>query len=718
MLLCEICETMPAPWKIEGRLLCVQCYFKKMRKGELPSFKELGAKKYIDPINSIPYENQENSEGKKMNMFKKEKVNANATQQMEFGTNLNAEAKNKNLDPVLLREKEIERMIRILSRRNKNNPMILGEPGVGKTAIVEGLVQKIVSKEVPKELQNKQIISLNMSNVVAGTKFRGEFEERLKKIIDKTKKDKSIILFIDEIHTLIGAGGAEGAIDASNILKPALSRGEIQIIGATTVDEYVKHMEKDAAFDRRFQRIDLKEPTVEEAIAIMNGLKGKYEEYHGVTITDDAVRSSVELSHKYITGRCLPDKAIDLLDEACAYKKIEQTKIPNHIEEYKKEVEDMNGEKEQYIFNENFDEFQKAMQKETELLKKLTKEKKRYEKKKKENSTIVIEDVAKIVSESTGIPVSKLTKEEKEKTKLLHQELKKDVKGQDEAVEKIAKAIRRNKLGFKDPKRPVGVFLFLGPTGVGKTELAKSVAKTVYGSEDNMIRFDMSEFMEKSSVSRLIGSSPGYIGYEEGGKLTNALKRQPYSLVLFDEVEKAHPEVFNIMLQLFDEGRITDGKGKVVDAKNAIFILTSNVGSEVYRDKKGSLGFSTGKNEAEKALKDKVREKLKGKFTPEFLNRLDEVMIFNELTQETMEEISQQRMKKLVEQMKSLDYHITYKSNVVKHLAKIGLNPDYGARQLKREIENIKDVIADVVLQDESKKEIELIVKNDEILAK
>lgn len=719
--LCELCESRYAILKFttkkkQNLSICLRCYKDKVKTGEFPTISELGVEYYKQVIGSIPPENPTEVKGvRKMSQTGSKKSVATPTLD-SLAKDLTEMASEGNLDPVLARNNEIERTIRILSRRSKNNPVLVGEPGVGKTAIVEGLAQRIIDGDVPDSLLNKKLYVLNMGNVVAGTKYRGEFEDRMKKMIDEMKSAGNIILFIDEIHTMVGAGGAEGAVDASNLLKPSLSRGELQLIGATTLEEYTKYIEKDSALERRFQKVDVGEPTLENAKMILVGLKKKYEEFHNINIEDDAVFAAVELSEKYINDRFLPDKAIDVLDEACAAKKLSISAKPQNIEELEKELEEVMKLKDEKIIENDFDEVKAAKKKEDALRKKMKKIQEQEEKKMEEQRTVTREDIAKVVGEWTGIPVNRISQGEKEKLKTLAEDLKASVKGQNEAIEIIAKSIRRNKLGLKDPKRPAGVFLLLGPTGVGKTELAKSIANLIYGSEDNMIRFDMSEYMEKHSASKLIGSPPGYVGYDEGGKLTKLLRRKPYSIVLFDEIEKAHPDIFNLLLQLFEEGRITDAKGRVIDGKNAIFLMTSNAGSEVYSANKTTLGF--GQVDENKSLQEKVTEILKKKFAPEFLNRLDDTLIFNKLPETVMEEIAEKMVNESVSQMEAQNIKVTFTKEVIKYLAKKGFDPQYGARTLRREIEKVKDIIADELLENEDKKELIVDFVEEKLIVK
>lgn len=700
--ICHICDSRYAILNLSSKVgetlsICLRCFKDRVETGEFPTVEELGVDFIKQVINSLPPE--QNAQKSEKNYPVKAKRKYKTLYVEQFGKDLTYDASQGKLDPVIGREKEIEHAVRILSRRSKNNPVLVGEPGVGKTAIVEGLAQRIVNQEVPKDLKDKRVIVLNMGNVVAGTKYRGEFEERMKKIIDEVTEEGNVILFIDEIHTMIGAGGAEGAVDASNILKPALSRGEIQLVGATTLEEYRKYIEKDAALERRFQKIVVEEPTPEEAIEILTGLKPKYEEYHGVMITEEAIDYAVQLSKKYIADRFLPDKAIDLVDEACANKKIDLHRKPKMMADLEKTLARVLTKKEKAIFDQDFEGAKKAKKDEEKINRQLKKIAQEQQEKVQTETFIDREDIAYIVAEWTGIPVLQLSKEEKVRLKTLEEDLNAYVKGQKEAIHAISRSIRRNKMGLKSPTRPAGVFLLLGPTGVGKTELAKSVAKLIYGSEDNMIRFDMSEFMEKHSVSKLIGSPPGYVGYEDEGKLTKLLRRKPYSLVLFDEIEKASPDVFNLLLQLFEEGRITDSKGRVIDGKNAIFLMTSNAGSELYSQAKPGLSFVQENEDA--SLKEKIGKRLKDTFRPEFLNRLDDTLIFNRLSKDVMESIAQRMIDQLVAQMDEQNLTLKFTDKYIEYVAEKGFDAEYGARPLRREIDKVKDMIADKLIETE-----------------
>ncbi|MBG9772202.1 ATP-dependent Clp protease ATP-binding subunit [Brevibacillus laterosporus] len=610
-------------------------------------------------------------------------------------------AKEGSLDPVIGRQKEIERVIQVLSRRTKNNPVLIGEPGVGKTAIAEGLAQKIVNNEIPETLRDKRVMTLDMGTVVAGTKYRGEFEDRLKKIMDEIRQAGNIILFIDELHTLIGAGGAEGAIDASNILKPALARGELQCVGATTLDEYRKYIEKDAALERRFQPIQVDEPTPEDAIKILSGLRDRYEAHHRVKITDEAIDQAVKLSDRYISDRFLPDKAIDLIDEAASKVRLQSFTVPPNLKELEVRLEEVRKEKDAAVQSQEFEEAAALRDKEQKLREELDSTKKDWkERQGKLNMEVTPEDIAHVVANWTGIPVLKLKEEETERLLKMEDILHDRVIGQDEAVKSVARAVRRARAGLKDPKRPIGSFIFLGPTGVGKTELARAVAETLFGDEDAMIRVDMSEYMEKHTTARLVGAPPGYVGYDEGGQLTEKVRRKPYSVILLDEIEKAHPDVFNILLQVLDDGRLTDSKGRTVDFRNTVVIMTSNVGASMIR-KNSSLGFTT--NDSEKKyqdMKDKVMEELKRSFRPEFLNRIDEIIVFHSLEQEHIEKIvtlmTEDLRKRLVEQ--EIDFNLSEEAKKI--LAKEGFDPAYGARPLRRAIQrNIEDRLSEELLK-------------------
>ena len=620
----------------------------------------------------------------------------------EFGTDLTLAAQEQRLDPVVGREKEVERVIQILARRTKNNPVLIGEPGVGKTAIAHGLAQKIVDSEVPDILENKKIIQLDMGLLIAGTKYRGEFEERLKKIMDEIRHAGNIILVIDEMHTLIGAGAAEGAIDAANILKPALSRGEIQVIGATTLDEYRKYIEKDSALERRFQTVIVDQPSIEETIEIIKGLKQKYEEHHKLIISDEAIVAATELSSKFITERFLPDKAIDIIDEAASKVRLNVSALPPEGKELDKELKAIIKEKEDAIRNQEFERASDLRDDEANLKEKIHEISEQWRATQDENKpTVGVEEVAQVIATITGIPVTKITEAESEKLLKLEQTLHGRVIGQSDAVVSLAKSIRRARVGLKAPNRPIGSFIFSGPTGVGKTELAKALAEAVFGSEDNMVRIDMSEFMEKHATSKLIGSPPGYVGYDDGGNMCEIIRKKPYSVVLFDEIEKAHPDTFNIMLQILDDGRLTDSKGRHINFKNTIIIMTSNVGASMITNTQ-KLGFSVSgddKKDRYEKLKDTVHEELKKAFRPEFLNRVDDIIVFAHLNQEEIREIVDLMLKDLFKRLSERDLTIEVTDAAKDYLAKEGYSETYGARPLRRVIQKkVEDVLAEEIL--------------------
>lgn len=621
----------------------------------------------------------------------------------QFGRDLTDMARDGKIDPVIGRDKEIERVIQILSRRTKNNPCLIGEPGVGKTAIAEGLAQKIVEGNVPEILNDKRVVTLDLSSMVAGAKYRGEFEDRLKKAMEEIRKATNVILFIDELHTIVGAGAAEGAIDASNILKPSLARGEIQVIGATTLNEYRKHIEKDAALERRFQPITVGEPTKEEAVEILKGVRDKYEAHHRVKITDDALEAAVKLSDRYITDRFLPDKAIDLVDEAASRVRLKTFTAPPDVKELEEKVDKLSKEKEDSIRHQEFEKAAKIRDEEQKTKAELDRIKDEWHQRNQTRTdTVTADEIGDIVASWTGIPVKKLAEEESERLLKLEDTLHNRVIGQEEAVKSISKAIRRGRVGLKDPKRPVGSFIFLGPTGVGKTELSKALSEAMFGDEKSMIRVDMSEYMEKHSVSKLVGSPPGYVGYDEGGQLTEKVRRKPYSVILFDEIEKAHPDIFNILLQILEDGRLTDSQGRVVDFRNTIIIMTSNVGARTITEPK-RLGFTVATNESAKnyeEMKSNVMGELKKQFRPEFLNRIDDIIVFHPLSEDNIKEIVRLMTDILVKRLKANEITIEVTDDVLTHLVKKGYDPIFGARPLRRAIQSIiEDKLAEEMLE-------------------
>ena len=643
----------------------------------------------------------------------------------QFGSDLTKQAREGKLDPVIGRKTEIDRVTQILSRRTKNNPCLIGEPGVGKTAVVEGLAEKIVADDVPEMLKNKRIVTLDISGMVAGAKYRGDFEERIKKCLAEVKKAGDVILFIDEIHTIVGAGSAEGAVDAANILKPLLARGEVQVIGATTLNEYRKYIEKDSALERRFSPVQVGEPTNEETIKILEGLRDKYEAHHNVKITEEAIKAAVELSVRYINDRFLPDKAIDLIDEAASRVKMKTYTMPDNIKELEEKIEAINREKEEAIRVQDFEKAATLRDKVNAEKEKLEKEKKKWQSKNSKNvMNLTEEDIAEVIASWTGIPVNKITQDENDKLKHLEETLHKRVIGQNEAVEAVSKAIRRGRVGLKDPNRPIGSFLFLGPTGVGKTELSKALAEALFGNESAMIRVDMSEYMEPHSVAKLIGSPPGYVGYDEGGQLTEKIRRKPYSVILFDEIEKAHPDVMNMLLQILDDGRLTDAQGRTVNFKNTVIIMTSNVGARAITDK-NILGFSNnagdGKQEQEKeyeTIKKDVMAELKKQFRPEFINRIDDIIVFHKLTDEDIGKIIEIMLKQVKTRLSEQEYDVEIDKSVKDLVAKKGIDANYGARPLKRAIQGIvEDKIAEAILDGKiiPHKKAKIYAENDEI---
>ena len=620
----------------------------------------------------------------------------------KFGKDLTKAAKDGELDPVIGRQKEIERIIQILSRRTKNNPVLIGEPGVGKSAIAEGLAQKIVEGNIPELLKNKRVVTLDLAGMIAGTKYRGEFEERFKEAMNELKASGNVILFIDEMHTLIGAGAAEGAIDAANILKPALARGEIQVIGATTIDEYRKHVEKDAALERRFQPVTVGEPSKAEAVEILKGLRDRYEAHHKVRITDEAIKAAVDLSERYVTDRFLPDKAIDLMDEAASKVRIRLYISPPDLRDLEEKHNTIKKEKEEAIAHQNFEKAAQLRDEEKNLAEELEKAKQSWENERQSQEGIVTEEeIAEVVSSWTSIPVVKLTEDESQRLLKLENTLHERVIGQDTAVTAVAKAIRRARAGLKDPNRPVGSFIFLGPTGVGKTELSKALAQAMFGEEESMIRLDMSEYMEKHTVSKLIGSPPGYVGFDEGGQLTEKLRRRPYSVLLFDEIEKAHPDVFNILLQIMEDGRLTDSHGRMVDFKNCVLIMTSNLGAHDIMNKR-KIGFveeMTSSSNYE-SMQEKIMEELKRSFKPEFLNRVDDIIVFQRLNEEDTKKIVTLMLNRVVDRLKERNVFLAFTDEAKDYLAKQGFDENYGARPLRRAIQQmVEDTLSEEILE-------------------
>ena len=642
----------------------------------------------------------------------------------KYGQDLTQKARNGEIDPVIGREKEIERVIQILSRRTKNNPCLIGEPGVGKTAIAEGLALRIAQGEVPELLKDKRIVSLDLTGMVAGTKYRGDFEERIKSCIDEVTKAKDVILFIDEVHNLIGTGSAEGAVDAANILKPSLARSELQVIGATTLEEYRKYIEKDSALERRFQPVKVGEPTEEEAVEILKGLRNKYEAHHKVKITDDAIEAAVKMSSRYITDRYLPDKAIDLIDEAASRVRLRAFTTPPEVKKIEDDIKQINEEKAAAVNAQDFEAAAALRDKEKELRSKLTASKTNWkEESSRVGGEVTPSEVAQIVSGWTGIPVTELTREESQRLLEMESILHKRIVGQDKAVSAVARAIRRGRSGLKDPKRPLGSFIFLGPTGVGKTELCKALGAAMFGDENAVIRFDMSEFMEKHSTSRLVGSPPGYVGYEEGGELTEQVRRKPYSVVLFDEIEKAHPDVFNMLLQILDDGVLTDSQGRHVDFKNTVIIMTSNVGAKLIAGEGKAIGFK-GASEDNGALDDTsihdaVMGELKKAFRPEFLNRVDEIIVFNQLTKDEIHEIAARMLKKTEERLSDMEIEMSFSPEVVSMVADAGFDPVYGARPLRRAIQSkVEDRLSEQILDGTvlPKHKYECVLENGEVM--
>lgn len=670
-----------------------------------------------DTLNDMPKLNvfKENKAPKKDNNAKDNKQKNNSATPLldKYGRDLNILAQEEKIDPVIGRNREIERVIQILSRRTKNNPILIGEPGVGKTAVTEGLAQRLINGNIPKVLASKRIISLNMASLVAGTKYRGDFEDRLKKIIDEIIENKNIILFIDEMHTLVGTGAAEGSMDAANILKPALSRGEIQVIGATTLKEYKKYIEKDSALERRFQTIMVNEPSAEDAISILKGIRNKYEEFHCAKITDEAIKAAVKISQRYITDRFLPDKAIDLMDEAAAKVRLKTVNIPTNISQLEQKIQDLKKAKEKAIDNQDYELAATIRDQEIKIKEELATAKTAWETQNNAQIAVTEEDIADVATLWTGIPVKRLVA--KEADRLLHIEdiIHKRVVGQNEGVNAVAKAIRRARAGLKDPKRPIGSFLFLGPTGVGKTELARSLAEAIFGDESAMIRFDMSEYMEKHTVSRMLGAPPGYIGYDEGGLLTDAVRRKPYAVILLDEIEKAHPDIFNILLQVLDDGRLTDSQGRTVDFKNTVIIMTSNAGAfKLQPQKTNIMGFAVNEDKQIKQNAKKiVMDEVKRQFKPEFLNRIDEIIIFEPLTDKELTQIVTLLLNDVQKRLAEMDIELIIKDEVKSYLLKHGTDTIYGARPLKRAVQRyLQDPLAEQLLQKNIKSMQKIIV--------
>ena len=670
-----------------------------------------------DTLNDMPKLNvfKENKAPKKDNNAKDNKQKNNSATPLldKHGRDLNILAQEEKIDPVIGRNREIERVIQILSRRTKNNPILIGEPGVGKTAVTEGLAQRLINGNIPKVLASKRIISLNMASLVAGTKYRVDFEDRLKKIIDEIIENKNIILFIDEMHTLVGTGAAEGSMDAANILKPALSRGEIQVIGATTLKEYKKYIEKDSALERRFQTIMVNEPSAEDAISILKGIRNKYEEFHCAKITDEAIKAAVKISQRYITDRFLPDKAIDLMDEAAAKVRLKTVNIPTNISQLEQKIQDLKKAKEKAIDNQDYELAATIRDQEIKIKEELATAKTAWETQNNAQIAVTEEDIADVATLWTGIPVKRLVA--KEADRLLHIEdiIHKRVVGQNEGVNAVAKAIRRARAGLKDPKRPIGSFLFLGPTGVGKTELARSLAEAIFGDESAMIRFDMSEYMEKHTVSRMLGAPPGYIGYDEGGLLTDAVRRKPYAVILLDEIEKAHPDIFNILLQVLDDGRLTDSQGRTVDFKNTVIIMTSNAGAfKLQPQKTNTMGFAVNEDKQIKQNAKKiVMDEVKRQFKPEFLNRIDEIIIFEPLTDKELTQIVTLLLNDVQKRLAEMDIELIIKDEVKSYLLKHGTDTIYGARPLKRAVQRyLQDPLAEQLLQKSIKSMQKIIV--------
>ena len=676
-------------------------------------------KLYNEIVKFISEESDENdSSSNKKNANKRGSYNQTQTLN-QFGQDLTKKAEEGKLDPVIGRKEEIERVIQILSRRTKNNPCLIGEPGVGKTAVVEGLAQKIVSGDVPEILKNKRVVTVDISSMVAGAKYRGDFEERIKKALNEVKKAGDIILFIDEIHTIVGAGAADGAIDAANILKPLLARGEIQLVGATTLNEYRKYIEKDSALERRFSPVTVNEPSEKDSIEILKGIRDKYEAHHNVKVTDEAIEAAVKLSVRYINDRFLPDKAIDLIDEAASRARIKTYTEPDTLKDLQIQIEETSKNKEEAVRAQKFEKAASLRDKEKELKEQYEKEEQKWKNKNTKSVTnIKEENIAEVIGSWTGIPAQKLTEDENERLKNLESNLHKRVVGQNEAIEAVAKAIKRGRVGLKDPKRPIGSFLFLGPTGVGKTELSKALAECLFGDENAMIRIDMSEYMEPHSVSKLIGSPPGYVGFDEGGQLTEKIRRKPYSVILFDEIEKAHPDVMNMMLQILEDGRLTDSQGRTVNFKNTVIIMTSNIGARLITDKK-SLGFSNAEETKDtqkeyEETKKEVMQVLKRELRPEFINRIDEIIVFHKLNDEEISKIIDIMLEEVVKRLENQKINIKIEDSVKDIIAKEGVNKQFGARPLRRAIQNIvEDKLAEEILDGNLEKNKPAVISAD-----
>ncbi len=683
--------------------------------------------KLYNEIIKVINDDAEEYESNASNKNQSKKGSYNQTQTLnQFGQDLTKKAEEGKLDPVIGRKEEIERVIQILSRRTKNNPCLIGEPGVGKTAVVEGLAQKIVTGDVPEILKNKRVVTVDISSMVAGAKYRGDFEERIKKALNEVKKAGDVILFIDEIHTIVGAGAADGAIDAANILKPLLARGEIQLVGATTLDEYRKYIEKDSALERRFSPVTVNEPSEKDTIEILKGIRDKYEAHHNVKITDEAIQSAVKLSARYINDRFLPDKAIDLIDEAASRARIRTYTEPDGLKNLQDQIEEVEKDKEEAVRTQKFEKAASLRDKEKQLKDQFEAEEQKWKNKNTKSVTnITEENIAEVIGSWTGIPAQKLTEDENIRLKNLEENLHKRVVGQNEAVEAVAKAIKRGRVGLKDPKRPIGSFLFLGPTGVGKTELSKALAECLFGDENAMIRIDMSEYMEPHSVSKLIGSPPGYVGFDEGGQLTEKIRRKPYAVILFDEIEKAHPDVMNMLLQILEDGRLTDSQGRTVNFKNTVIIMTSNIGARLITDKK-SLGFTNAKEKEDiqkeyEETKKEVMQDLKRELRPEFINRIDEIIVFHKLNDDEIGKIIDIMLDEVVKRLKDQKIDIKIESDVKDIIAKQGIDKAFGARPLRRAIQNIlEDRLAEEILDGNLKKDKPTVigVENDKIVVK